>query len=85
MNYGINESKIHSNSFYYDSLINNNRFIIGGWFGRGTFASNDVHMLELESLKWKLCQTSGLAPGPCNMHSADSILSLIYIFRGGDG
>ena len=23
MNYGINESKIHSNSFYYDSLINN--------------------------------------------------------------
>lgn len=23
MNYGINESKIHYNSFYYDTLINN--------------------------------------------------------------
>ena len=24
-------------------------------------------------------------PGPCNMHSADLIREMIYIFRGGDG
>lgn len=67
------------------TLVNHQMFIIGGWFGRGTFASNDVYILDLEALSWRLCQTSGVAPGPCNMHSADAIQKVIYIFRGGDG
>lgn len=55
------------------TLVDHHMYIIGGWFGRGTFASNDVYILDLTRLHWRLCQTSGVAPGPCNMHSADNI------------
>ena len=36
-------------------------------------------------MEWNIINTTGDAPGPCNMHSADLIGKLIYVFRGGDG
>jgi len=36
-------------------------------------------------LEWNIINTTGEPPGPCNMHSADLIGKLIYVFRGGDG
>ena len=76
-------------------------YIIGGWLGSGTYAANDMYVLNLgnffkwpiianefvfkDSLEWNIMNTTGEAPGPCNMHSADLIGKLIYVFRGGDG
>ena len=60
-------------------------FVIGGWLGSGTYASYDLFVLNLDTKEWKQLQTSGQNPGPCNMHSADVLEHLIYIFRGGDG
>ncbi|CAD8124604.1 unnamed protein product [Paramecium sonneborni] len=67
------------------TLVENKMYVIGGWLGSGTYASKDVYVLDLDSLNWTLVNTMGEVPGPCNMHSADLIGQLIYIFRGGDG
>ena len=67
------------------SLIKDSLYIIGGWLGSGPYASSEVFELELGSLKWKECKTTGNAPGPCNMHSSDLLEDKIYVFRGGDG
>lgn len=67
------------------TLVNNKMFVIGGWLGSGTYASCDLYILNLDTLEWIEAMTFGTGPGPCNMHSADVVNNLIYIFRGGDG
>lgn len=39
------------------TLVNKKMYVIGGWLGSGTFASNDVYILNLENYQWKQCQT----------------------------
>ena len=60
-------------------------YIIGGWLGSGPFAASDIYILDLHTLTWTQRATGGSSPGPCNMHSADLIGRILYIFRGGDG
>ncbi|CAD8206642.1 unnamed protein product [Paramecium octaurelia] len=67
------------------TVVENKMFVIGGWLGSGTYASGEVYVLDLDTLTWTLVNSIGEIPGPCNMHSADLIGQLIYIFRGGDG
>jgi N-acetylneuraminic acid mutarotase len=67
------------------TLIENKMYIIGGWLGSGPFAASDMYILDLDSLLWQQPVTAGSSPGPCNMHSADLIGKMLYIFRGGDG
>jgi len=35
------------------TLVNKKMYVIGGWLGSGTFASNDVYILNLENYQWK--------------------------------
>ncbi|CAK81295.1 unnamed protein product (macronuclear) [Paramecium tetraurelia] len=67
------------------TVVDNKMYVIGGWLGSGIYASRDVYVLDLDCLNWTLVNTMGEVPGPCNMHSADQIGQLIFIFRGGDG
>lgn len=60
-------------------------YIIGGWLGQGPLAAEDMHILDLEQLKWISYNYTGDPPGPCNMHTADAYEDCIYVFRGGDG
>ena len=60
-------------------------YIIGGWLGQGTLGSSEVHILDLDKMHWMQGSTYGEVPGPCNMHTADAVDKMIYIFRGGDG
>lgn len=63
------------------TLIDNRRvFIIGGWLGSGPFAADDLHILDLEALRWQQCPIKGEMPGPCNMHTADAIGREIFVF-----
>ena len=66
-------------------LLGNKLYIIGGWLGQGPLAANDLHILDLDAFRWLPSQTVGEPPGPCNMHTADSYKTSIYVFRGGDG
>lgn len=72
------------------TLVNKKVFIIGGWLGNGPLAANDILTLDvsdMDKLAWIPCHAKGIAPGPCNMHTAEYMpeLKLILIFRGGDG
>lgn len=66
-------------------LIDGHLYIIGGWLGQGPLAADDLHILDLDNLRWLHHQTAGEPPGPCNMHTADAYKKSIYVFRGGDG
>ena len=61
--------------------------IIGGWLGSGPYAAKDLFTYSIVRSEWKEPETSGVSPGPCNMHTADWIESkkAIFVFRGGDG
>ena len=67
------------------TLVGHNLYIIGGWLGQGPLAADDLHILDLEALRWMTPNTFGEPPGPCNMHTADAYKEKIYVFRGGDG
>eukprot|EP00930_Biecheleria_cincta_P049400 TRINITY_DN34610_c0_g1_i1.p1 TRINITY_DN34610_c0_g1~~TRINITY_DN34610_c0_g1_i1.p1 ORF type:complete len:607 (-),score=99.85 TRINITY_DN34610_c0_g1_i1:24-1844(-) len=60
-------------------------FILGGWLGNGPLAAGDMHLLNLNPLKWVPPKFSGEPPGPCNMHTADLVGKNLLVFRGGDG
>ena len=60
-------------------------YIIGGWLGQGPLAADDLHILDLELLRWIPHNVKGDPPGTCNMHTADAYKKRIYVFRGGDG
>ena len=66
-------------------MIDGHLYIIGGWLGQGPLAADDLHILDLDNLRWLHHQTAGEPPGPCNMHTADAYKKSIYVFRGGDG
>ncbi|CAE7223119.1 LZTR1 [Symbiodinium necroappetens] len=59
--------------------------ILGGWLGNGPLAAGDMHLLNLEPLKWVPPRFTGEPPGPCNMHTADLVARKLLVFRGGDG
>ena len=65
--------------------IDHKLYIIGGWLGQGPLAADDMHILDLKNFKWLDLRITGVPPGPCNMHTADSYDGKIYVFRGGDG
>eukprot|EP00357_Protocruzia_adherens_P002441 CAMPEP_0115007148 /NCGR_PEP_ID=MMETSP0216-20121206/20972_1 /TAXON_ID=223996 /ORGANISM="Protocruzia adherens, Strain Boccale" /LENGTH=533 /DNA_ID=CAMNT_0002373965 /DNA_START=591 /DNA_END=2192 /DNA_ORIENTATION=- len=67
------------------TLIDEQIYILGGWLGSGPLAASDLHRLNLEELRWDEPVTKGTTPGACNMHTADCIDRVIYVFRGGDG
>lgn len=72
----------HTATFAEDQL-----YILGGWLGSGPLAAADLHVFDLSQMRWHTPDCKGVAPGPCNMHTADYVKSqgLIYVFRGGDG
>jgi len=62
--------------------------ILGGWLGNGPLAAGDLHILQLSdhaALRWLQPNFKGEPPGPCNMHTADSVGGTVLVFRGGDG
>ncbi|CAE7711338.1 LZTR1 [Symbiodinium sp. CCMP2456] len=59
--------------------------ILGGWLGNGPLAAGDMHLLNLDPLKWVPPRFTGEPPGPCNMHTADLVARKLLVFRGGDG
>eukprot|EP00397_Hematodinium_sp_SG-2012_P014532 GEMP01014776.1.p1 GENE.GEMP01014776.1~~GEMP01014776.1.p1 ORF type:complete len:557 (+),score=82.00 GEMP01014776.1:1-1671(+) len=60
--------------------------ILGGWLGNGPLAAGDLHILHLQPiLRWAQPNFTGEPPGPCNMHTADSVNGTVLVFRGGDG
>lgn len=67
------------------TLLGESILILGGWLGNGPLAAGDMHLLQLNPLKWVLPRFSGEPPGPCNMHTADLLGSNLLVFRGGDG
>ncbi|KAF0698360.1 Aste57867_11010 [Aphanomyces stellatus] len=62
-------------------------YILGGWLGNGPLAADDLHILDVDALRWEQPETTGSSPGPCNMHTADYVAHIggIVVFRGGDG
>ncbi len=34
------------------TVVDNKMYVIGGWLGSGTFASNDVYILHLDKMEW---------------------------------
>ncbi|CAK9051211.1 unnamed protein product [Durusdinium trenchii] len=67
------------------TLLGESILILGGWLGNGPLAAGDMHLLNLNPLKWLAPRFSGEPPGPCNMHTADLVGKNLYVFRGGDG
>jgi hypothetical protein len=59
-------------------------YIIGGWTGQPPYASDEIFILDLETLRWSEIFPMGEVV-PCNMHSAELYNECLYIYRGGDG
>ena len=49
------------------------------------YATQDIFVLDLDTLIWEKLEPSGDPMVPCNMHSAELYKDKIYVFRGGDG
>ena len=41
------------------TLVGHKLYIIGGWLGQGPLAADDLHILDLEALKWMTFNVSG--------------------------
>eukprot|EP00742_Colponemidia_sp_Colp-10_P003006 GILJ01003208.1.p1 GENE.GILJ01003208.1~~GILJ01003208.1.p1 ORF type:complete len:537 (+),score=47.89 GILJ01003208.1:88-1698(+) len=67
------------------TLIEKRIFVLGGWLGSGPLAASDLHIFDLEFMRWSEPVSTGEAPGPCNMHTSDAIGRSLFVFRGGDG
>jgi leucine-zipper-like transcriptional regulator 1 len=68
------------------TLVDNNLYIIGGWLGSGSSASDEIYELNLLTYTWKkIILEDGQSIGACNMHTADYYKNKIVVFRGGNG
>jgi Galactose oxidase, central domain len=57
-------------------------YIFGGFEEVIDQFSNDIHLLNLETMHWSFIQTSGVAPSFRDFHSATVINDRMYIYGG---
>uniref|UniRef100_T1J5X1 Kelch domain-containing protein 3 n=1 Tax=Strigamia maritima TaxID=126957 RepID=T1J5X1_STRMM len=63
-------------------IINGNMYIFGGYEEDDDRFSQDVHMLNCETLSWSFIVTKGTPPRWRDFHSATAVGHYMYIFGG---
>ena len=63
------------------TVINDKMYVVGGWLGTGSYASDEVFELDLITYTWRKVTLEGKGIGPLNMHSAENYEGKIIIFR----
>ncbi|KAI8886897.1 galactose oxidase [Backusella circina FSU 941] len=70
--------RAHTSCLWQDKII-----VLGG--GDGARALDDVHMLDINTLKWEKLETSGAPPPARGYHTSNLVKDKLVVFGGSDG
>lgn len=70
--------RAHTSCLWQDKII-----VLGG--GDGARALDDVHMLDINTLKWEKLETSGVPPPARGYHTSNLVKDKLVVFGGSDG